>query len=96
MEWLAAVNLYRYAEVFRGRDIKGVDLASLDKEKLTVRAESREAGCLHNDDGRDRQQEGVKCKSPRGALCCRLTQMGVEGRSFVHSPPSSPDGAFSP
>jgi hypothetical protein len=35
-EWMAALNLYRYAELFRSKDIKGVDLLSLDKDKLTV------------------------------------------------------------
>lgn len=34
VEWMAAVNLYRHAEIFRSKDIKGVDLQSLDKEKL--------------------------------------------------------------
>lgn len=34
VEWMAAVNLYRYAEIFRSKDIKGIDLQSLDKEKL--------------------------------------------------------------
>jgi len=33
---MAALNLYRYAELFRSKDIKGVDLLSLDKDKLTV------------------------------------------------------------
>ncbi|XP_046457115.1 phosphatidylinositol 3-kinase regulatory subunit alpha-like isoform X4 [Daphnia pulex] len=32
---MAALNLYRYAELFRSKDIKGVDLLSLDKDKLT-------------------------------------------------------------
>jgi hypothetical protein len=36
VEWMAALNLYRYAELFRSKDIKGVDLLSLDKDKLTV------------------------------------------------------------
>ncbi|KZS00681.1 Uncharacterized protein APZ42_002931, partial [Daphnia magna] len=35
VEWMAALNLYRYAELFRSKDIKGVDLLSLDKDKLT-------------------------------------------------------------
>ncbi|CAH0394038.1 unnamed protein product [Bemisia tabaci] len=34
VEWMAAVNLYRYADVFRLKDIKGSDLPHLDKEKL--------------------------------------------------------------
>lgn len=33
---MAALNLYRYAELFRSKDIKGVDLLSLDKDKLAV------------------------------------------------------------
>lgn len=36
VEWMAALNLYRYAELFRSKDIKGLDLLSLDKDKLTV------------------------------------------------------------
>ena len=36
VEWMAALNLYRYAELFRSKDIKGVDLLSLDKDKLAV------------------------------------------------------------
>ena len=38
VEWMAALNLYRYAELFRSKDIKGVDLLSLDKDKLMVRS----------------------------------------------------------
>lgn len=34
VEWMAAVNLYRYAEIFKSKDIKGTELLSLDKEKL--------------------------------------------------------------
>uniref|UniRef100_T1J1N3 Phosphatidylinositol 3-kinase regulatory subunit alpha n=1 Tax=Strigamia maritima TaxID=126957 RepID=T1J1N3_STRMM len=34
VEWMAAVNLYRYAEIFKSKDIKGIDLMGLDKEKL--------------------------------------------------------------
>ena len=33
---MAALNLYRYAELFRSKDIKGVDLLSLDRDKLAV------------------------------------------------------------
>ena len=36
VEWMAALNLYRYVELFRSKDIKGVDLLSLDKDKLMV------------------------------------------------------------
>ncbi|CAG0880468.1 unnamed protein product [Cyprideis torosa] len=36
VEWLAAMNLYRYIEVFRARDIKGSDIQQLDKEKLNA------------------------------------------------------------
>lgn len=36
VEWMAALNLYRYAELFRTKDVKGVDLLSLDKDKLAV------------------------------------------------------------
>lgn len=35
---MAALNLYRYAELFRSKDVKGVDLLSLDKDKLMVRS----------------------------------------------------------
>ncbi|KAJ8918757.1 hypothetical protein NQ315_015077 [Exocentrus adspersus] len=34
VEWMAALNLYTYSDVFRCRDIKGVDLINLDREKL--------------------------------------------------------------
>ncbi|XP_022236096.1 phosphatidylinositol 3-kinase regulatory subunit alpha-like isoform X2 [Limulus polyphemus] len=34
VEWMAALNLYHYAELFRFRNIKGSDLFLLDKEKL--------------------------------------------------------------
>ncbi|CAB3383554.1 Hypothetical predicted protein [Cloeon dipterum] len=34
-EWLAVLNLYRYAGVFKAKDIKGSDLINLDREKLT-------------------------------------------------------------
>ncbi|GAB6022370.1 hypothetical protein CHUAL_006488 [Chamberlinius hualienensis] len=34
IEWMAALNLYRYAEVFKSKDIKGSDLVNIDHEKL--------------------------------------------------------------
>ncbi|XP_060515807.1 phosphatidylinositol 3-kinase regulatory subunit alpha isoform X2 [Cylas formicarius] len=34
VEWIAAVNLYPYSDVFRCKDIKGSDLIHLDREKL--------------------------------------------------------------
>jgi phosphoinositide-3-kinase regulatory subunit len=34
VEWMAALNLYRYAELFKSKDVKGSDLISLDREKL--------------------------------------------------------------
>ncbi|KAJ8665216.1 hypothetical protein QAD02_006878, partial [Eretmocerus hayati] len=34
VEWMAALNLYRYADVFKSKDIKGCDLLSLDRDKL--------------------------------------------------------------
>ncbi|XP_014206200.1 phosphatidylinositol 3-kinase regulatory subunit alpha isoform X2 [Copidosoma floridanum] len=34
VEWMAALNLYRYADVFKSKDIKGSDLLNLDREKL--------------------------------------------------------------
>ncbi|XP_057661841.1 phosphatidylinositol 3-kinase regulatory subunit alpha isoform X1 [Diorhabda carinulata] len=34
IEWMAALNLYTYADVFRCKDIKGADLLHLDREKL--------------------------------------------------------------
>uniref|UniRef100_A0A6P7GN99 Protein kinase C delta type-like n=1 Tax=Diabrotica virgifera virgifera TaxID=50390 RepID=A0A6P7GN99_DIAVI len=34
IEWMAAVNLYNYADVFRCKDVKGIDLMNLDKDKL--------------------------------------------------------------
>lgn len=33
---MAALNLYRYADVFKSKDIKGSDLPCLDREKLLV------------------------------------------------------------
>ncbi|XP_043256902.1 phosphatidylinositol 3-kinase regulatory subunit alpha isoform X1 [Colletes gigas] len=34
VEWMAALNLYRYADVFKSKDIKGSDLPYLDRDKL--------------------------------------------------------------
>ncbi|KAK0168573.1 hypothetical protein PV327_002358 [Microctonus hyperodae] len=34
VEWMSALNLYRYADVFKSKDIKGADLLHLDREKL--------------------------------------------------------------
>ncbi|XP_050314474.1 phosphatidylinositol 3-kinase regulatory subunit alpha isoform X1 [Anthonomus grandis grandis] len=34
LEWMAAQNLYLYSDMFRYKDIKGVDLVNLDREKL--------------------------------------------------------------
>ncbi|XP_046745442.1 uncharacterized protein LOC124410830 isoform X2 [Diprion similis] len=34
VEWMSALNLYRYADVFKSKDIKGSDLFNLDREKL--------------------------------------------------------------
>ncbi|XP_044016208.1 phosphatidylinositol 3-kinase regulatory subunit alpha isoform X2 [Aphidius gifuensis] len=34
VEWMSALNLYRYADVFKSKDIKGADLVHLDKDKL--------------------------------------------------------------
>lgn len=36
VEWMSALNLYRYADVFKSKDIKGADLVHLDREKLMV------------------------------------------------------------
>lgn len=36
VEWMAALNLYRYADVFKSKDIKGSDLPYLDRDKLMV------------------------------------------------------------
>lgn len=36
VEWMSALNLYRYADVFKSKDIKGSDLYHLDREKLVV------------------------------------------------------------
>lgn len=35
VEWMAAVNLYPYADLFIAKDIKGEDLLRLNKDKLT-------------------------------------------------------------
>ncbi|XP_011154878.1 phosphatidylinositol 3-kinase regulatory subunit alpha isoform X3 [Harpegnathos saltator] len=34
VEWMSALNLYRYADVFKSKDIKGSDLLHLDRDKL--------------------------------------------------------------
>ncbi|XP_062542671.1 phosphatidylinositol 3-kinase regulatory subunit alpha isoform X3 [Armigeres subalbatus] len=34
LEWMAANNLYTYADVFKAKDIKGCDLTNLDRDKL--------------------------------------------------------------
>nr|XP_023018059.1 phosphatidylinositol 3-kinase regulatory subunit alpha-like isoform X1 [Leptinotarsa decemlineata] len=34
IEWMAALNLYTYCDVFRCKDIKGADLINLDRDKL--------------------------------------------------------------
>nr|CAD7401919.1 unnamed protein product [Timema cristinae] len=34
VEWMAALNLYRYADVFKSKDVKGSDLIHLDRDKL--------------------------------------------------------------
>lgn len=41
VEWMAALNLYRYADVFKSKDIKGSDLLNLDREKLMVSIATR-------------------------------------------------------
>lgn len=46
IEWMAATNLYPYAEVFRCKDIKGSDLVHLDKEKLMVSFFCNDDKCL--------------------------------------------------
>uniref|UniRef100_U5ETW2 Putative adaptor for phosphoinositide 3-kinase n=1 Tax=Corethrella appendiculata TaxID=1370023 RepID=U5ETW2_9DIPT len=34
LQWMAALNLYAYADVFKSKDIKGCDLTNLDRDKL--------------------------------------------------------------
>ncbi|CAM1320694.1 PIK3R3 (predicted) [Pycnogonum litorale] len=34
LEWMAAVNLYKYVDLFKSKNIKGTDLIELNKEKL--------------------------------------------------------------
>ena len=36
IEWMAALNLYRYAEVFKSHNITGEDLIDMDEDKLKV------------------------------------------------------------
>ncbi|XP_023930184.1 phosphatidylinositol 3-kinase regulatory subunit gamma-like isoform X4 [Lingula anatina] len=36
LEWMAALNLYRYVELFKRNNIKGKDLMTLDESKLEV------------------------------------------------------------
>lgn len=36
VEWMAALNLAPYTEIFKSKDIKGSDLICLDKDKLGV------------------------------------------------------------
>lgn len=34
VEWMAALNMYNYVDVFKSKDVKGSDLLHLDKDKL--------------------------------------------------------------
>ncbi|KAK3915040.1 Phosphatidylinositol 3-kinase regulatory subunit alpha, partial [Frankliniella fusca] len=34
VEWMAALNMYNYVDIFKSKDVKGSDLLHLDKEKL--------------------------------------------------------------
>ncbi|XP_034251731.1 phosphatidylinositol 3-kinase regulatory subunit alpha isoform X3 [Thrips palmi] len=34
VEWMAALNMYNYVDVFKSKDVKGADLLHLDKDKL--------------------------------------------------------------
>ncbi|KAL3289656.1 hypothetical protein HHI36_023064 [Cryptolaemus montrouzieri] len=34
-EWMAALNMYSYADIFKCKDIRGLDLIEMDKETLT-------------------------------------------------------------
>lgn len=36
VEWMSALNLYRYVDVFKSKGITGSDLLHLDQEKLMV------------------------------------------------------------
>lgn len=36
LEWMAAVNLYRYVELFRDKQITGRDLLAMDESMLMV------------------------------------------------------------
>ena len=36
VEWMAALNLYAYADVFRSKNIRGSELLQLDKDKMMV------------------------------------------------------------
>ena len=36
VDWMAALNLYRYAELFRDRGVSGRDLLKMDEDKLNV------------------------------------------------------------
>ena len=38
VDWMAALNLSPYTELFKSKDIKGAELIALDKEKLGVSA----------------------------------------------------------
>ena len=40
IEWMPALNLYRYVEVFKKKQVDGKELITLDEEKLKVRAGS--------------------------------------------------------
>ncbi|XP_017772624.1 PREDICTED: phosphatidylinositol 3-kinase regulatory subunit alpha isoform X2 [Nicrophorus vespilloides] len=51
VEWMAAVNLYPYSDLFRCKDVCGSDLLNMDKEKLMimgVKDEFHQKAILHS------------------------------------------------
>ena len=61
---MAAVNLYRYADVFRSKDIKGVDLLSLDKDKLMVSVHHHISCHIKRKERENNEQRAKKTESP--------------------------------
>jgi len=75
VEWMAALNLYRYAELFRSKDIKGVDLLSLDKDKLMVSSSSSSSS----------PSSFSSSFSPPSYKCLNLRLIGINPASWIFS-----------
>ncbi|XP_047101882.1 phosphatidylinositol 3-kinase regulatory subunit alpha [Schistocerca piceifrons] len=79
VEWMAALNLYRYAGVFKSKDIKGSDLILLDREKLMnmgIKDEFHQKAILVCIDElcRSQEQEPTVAEEERGGTPHRLRE----------------------